>query len=206
MPPKKDSRRHAEVLDAAIALIRRKGLDGTSIQDIADAVGIKKGSLLNYFASKAELAELIQDRFTEIATDRIAEIAGRDEIGPERRLRELLKFHAEHCAIHISSPVLVSFMQLWAPIDSELGARQLAVRERYESHFRDELKACVRQRIIRKVDVGVLTPTLMGAVSWTAFWYRPEQHGPLGALVEKQIDWWLDGLRPRSGTKTGARA
>ena len=36
---------------------------GTSFQDIVDAVGIKKGSLVNYFRPKAELAELIQARF-----------------------------------------------------------------------------------------------------------------------------------------------
>jgi len=197
VPPKKDPKRHAQVLDAAIALVRQKGIEGTSVQDIADAVGIKKGSVINYFSSKAELVELIQERFTEIATEAITEISDRDDLGPERKLRELLRFHAEHCAVRVSSPVLVSFMQLWAPMGTELGARQLEIREAYEGHFKEQLRACVRKRIIRKVDVDLLTHTMVGAMSWTAFWYDEAVHGPLGPIVEKQIDLWFDGLRPR---------
>lgn len=196
MPPKRDPKRHAEVLDAAIKLVREKGIEATSVQDIADAVGIKKGSVINYFSSKAELVELIEQRFTEIATDGIAAILD-THAGPEQKLRALLRFHAEHCAINMSSPVLLSFMQLWAPMASELGQRQLEIRETYEDAFRDQISACMRKRIIRKVDVEVLSHTIVGAMSWTAFWYDAERHGPLGPIVDKQIDVWFDGLRPR---------
>ena len=196
MPPKRDPKRHAEVLDAAIKLVREKGIEATSVQDIADAVGIKKGSVINYFSSKAELVELIEQRFTEIATDGIAAILD-THAGPEQKLRALLRFHAEHCAINMSSPVLLSFMQLWAPMASELGQRQLEVRETYEDAFRDQISACMRKRIIRKVDVEILSHTIVGAMSWTAFWYDAERHGPLGPIVDKQIDVWFDGLRPR---------
>lgn len=196
MPPKKDSHRHAEVLDAAIRLVREKGIQATSIQDIADAVGIKKGSVINYFSSKAELVELIQERFTTIATEGLSALV-EDEDGPEEKLRALLRFHAEHCALNMSSPVLLSFMQLWAPMKSELGKRQLDIRDGYEDAFREQIRACMRKRIIRKVDVDVLSHTMVGAMSWMAFWYDPEQHGPIGPIVDKQVDLWFDGLRPR---------
>lgn len=42
MPPRRDPQKHAEVLDAAIKLIRQKGIEGTSLQDVADAVNLKK--------------------------------------------------------------------------------------------------------------------------------------------------------------------
>jgi AcrR family transcriptional regulator len=152
--------------------------------------------VINYFSSKAELVELIEERFTIIATEGIGTIVHGDG-GPEEKLRALLRFHAEHCAINMSSPVLVSFMQLWAPMDSEVGARQLEIRETYEDAFRDQIRACMRKRIIRKVDVEQLSHTMVGAMSWTAFWYDAERHGPLGPIVDKQIDIWFDGLRPR---------
>jgi AcrR family transcriptional regulator len=202
LPPKKDSKRHTEVLDAAIRLVREKGIDATSIQDIADAVGIKKGSVINYFSSKAELVELIEERFTGIATEGISAIVD-NESGPEETLRALLRFHAEHCAINMSSPVLLSFMQLWAPMQSELGARQLEIRETYEDAFRGQIRACMRKRIIRKVNVDHLSHTMVGAMSWTAFWYDAERDGPLGPVVDKQIDIWFDGLRPRPRVAKG---
>ena len=57
-PPKKSKpprRRQSEILEAAAVVFREKGYESTSIQDIADAVGILKGSLYYYIDSKEEL-------------------------------------------------------------------------------------------------------------------------------------------------------
>jgi AcrR family transcriptional regulator len=197
VPPRRDDERHEQVLDAAVALIRQKGMEGTSLQDVADAVGIKKGSLANYFSTKAELADLVQERFTEIANEQLNAIAQRKDLGPEERLCELLRFHAEHCALRMSSPVMVSFMHLWAPANTDLGRRQLEIREQYESVFREQIVACVRKRIFRKVDVDIVVHGLVGMMTWTAFWYDADKCGPLGPLIDQQIDMCLRGLRPR---------
>lgn len=178
-------------------LIRQKGLEGTSLQDVADAVGIKKGSLANYFSTKAELADLVQARFTEIANEELSAIAQREDLGPEEKLVALLRFHAEHCALRMSSPVLVSFMHLWAPASTDLGRRQLAIREQYESMFREQVAACVRKRIFRKIDIDIVVHGLVGMMTWTAFWYDADKCGPLGPLIDMQIDMCLRGLRPR---------
>lgn len=200
MAPVRDINKHEEVLDAAIELIRRKGIVGTSFQDIADAVGIKKGSLVNYFRSKAELAELIQARFTRVAQELIGTIVARDDLGPEDKLRELLYFHAEHCALRLSSPVLVSIMQLWEPASTAQGRRQLEIRDEYESVFRDQVAMCVRKRIFRKVDIVKTVRGMTGMMSWTAFWYDVEQHGPLRSHVDVLIDICFRGLEPRPRT------
>lgn len=201
MAPIRDTKRHEEVLDAAIELIRRKGIEGTSFQDIADAVGIKKGSLINYFSSKAELADLIQARFTRVAQQLLKDIVEREDLGPEEKLRELLYFHAEHCALRLSSPVLVSFMQLWEPASTPQGRRQLEIRDGYETVFRDLVATCVRKRVFRKVDVATAVRGMTGMMSWTAFWYDAEQHGPLRPLVDSLIDICFRGLEPRPRTR-----
>lgn len=197
MPPRRDPQKHAEVLDAAIKLIRQKGIEGTSLQDVADAVNLKKGSLVTYFGSKSDLADLVQARFTRIAELELAEIAERLVDDPETRLRELLQFHAEHCTLHMSSPVLVSFMQLWAPPASPTGRKQLEIRRQYQSVFEEAVAECSRKRVFRKVDPELVVNGLMGAMSWCAFWYAEETHGPLRPLVDKLIDMAFVGLRPR---------
>ncbi len=51
----------AQLLVAATRLFAERGFDGTALQDIADAVGIRKPSLLHHFASKDDLRLAVLD-------------------------------------------------------------------------------------------------------------------------------------------------
>ena len=48
--------RREQILDAAVALFSEKGIDGTSVRDIARAVGVTEGLLYHYFEGKDALA------------------------------------------------------------------------------------------------------------------------------------------------------
>jgi AcrR family transcriptional regulator len=47
--------RRREIIEAAAEIFHRKGYSETSVQDIAEAVGILKGSLYYYIDSKEDL-------------------------------------------------------------------------------------------------------------------------------------------------------
>jgi TetR/AcrR family transcriptional regulator len=53
--PKSSLATPEQILAAATRLFAARGYDGTSLQDVADAVGIRKQSLLYHFPSKEEL-------------------------------------------------------------------------------------------------------------------------------------------------------
>ena len=59
------------VLDAAIAVLARKGVSGASVQDIADAAGLSKGAVHYHFASKDELLARVLDRCCEVTEERV---------------------------------------------------------------------------------------------------------------------------------------
>lgn len=50
-----------QILSEATRLFARKGFDGTTVQEVAEAVGIRKPSLLYHFASKDELRQAVLD-------------------------------------------------------------------------------------------------------------------------------------------------
>jgi AcrR family transcriptional regulator len=52
----------AGILDKAAALFARRGFSKTSIQDVADAVGLSKAGLLHHFLSKDALYAAVLDR------------------------------------------------------------------------------------------------------------------------------------------------
>ena len=53
-----------KVLDAAEALLQHCGYNGFSFDDVGELVGIKKSSIQHYFATKAELACVVTQRYT----------------------------------------------------------------------------------------------------------------------------------------------
>lgn len=59
-PAKSDGRQtRAAVMRAALDLFAQKGYFGTSLRDIATAVGVRESALYNYFASKEQLFEAL---------------------------------------------------------------------------------------------------------------------------------------------------
>jgi AcrR family transcriptional regulator len=59
------------VLDAAIAVLAKKGVAGTSVQDIADSAGLSKGAVHYHFESKDELLARVLDRCCEVIETKI---------------------------------------------------------------------------------------------------------------------------------------
>ncbi|HVH45411.1 MAG TPA: TetR/AcrR family transcriptional regulator [Labilithrix sp.] len=68
---KKSEVSRSQVLDAAIAVLAKKGIAGTSVQDIADGAGLSKGSVHYHFESKEELFARVLDRCCEVVEARI---------------------------------------------------------------------------------------------------------------------------------------
>ncbi len=60
-----------QVLDAAIAVLAKKGVTGTSVQDIADGAHLSKGAVHYHFESKDELLERVLGRCCEVVEARV---------------------------------------------------------------------------------------------------------------------------------------
>jgi AcrR family transcriptional regulator len=59
-PPNADGQRTRQaILDAALALFAEKGYFGTSLRDVAGAVGVRESALYNYFPGKEALFEAL---------------------------------------------------------------------------------------------------------------------------------------------------
>src|SRR5437667_6530190 len=90
MPPSNVREDMREViLDAADRLIERFGYKKMTMDDLAQEVGIGKGTIYLYFPSKEEVALSCFERTTRRIQDRLRSIAVSGEL-PETRLREML--------------------------------------------------------------------------------------------------------------------
>ncbi len=78
--------REQQILDAALAVFAQKGYGDTRIGDIADAVGIAKGTIYLYFESKEALFEAVFLRIFEAITAPLADVAADPDMSPGDKL------------------------------------------------------------------------------------------------------------------------
>lgn len=81
--------RHA-LLDAAELVFERRGVAGTSLQEVAEAAGLTRGAVYWHFRDKADLFNAMMDRAVLPFEPHWLEPAADDAADPMGRLRELL--------------------------------------------------------------------------------------------------------------------
>jgi AcrR family transcriptional regulator len=81
----------AEILLKSSDVFRVKGYHNTSMQDLAEACGLLKGSLYYHFPSKEMLMKNLLISIQKYMEERIFPIAQDENLTPEERMGELLK-------------------------------------------------------------------------------------------------------------------
>src|ERR687893_1318670 len=76
--------RRAAILDAALETFARRGYNGASIDEIAQAAGISKALIYEHFPSKKDLHVSLLERHTQEIFVRLAQTADTDEPGDVR--------------------------------------------------------------------------------------------------------------------------
>src|SRR5512136_2787088 len=85
--------REEELLQAATRLFKEQGYRNTSMQDLADALGMQKASLYYYIKSKEDLLRRLLEHAFSLVQSRIDEIYAMD-LSPTDKLRLALRNHA----------------------------------------------------------------------------------------------------------------
>ena len=84
------SDRHTLIVEQAAELFATKGIAGTKVRDIADAVGVLSGSLYHYFPSKDAIAEVIVTRYLDDLTSEYESLLG-TPTDPRKQLTGLVE-------------------------------------------------------------------------------------------------------------------
>src|SRR6476620_1573839 len=87
MAARSTPRRDQEVLSAAARVFRARGYADSSVQHVADELGILKGSLYHYISSKEELLFRLLDGTHEDVSRILEEVEAQEGLAPLDRLR-----------------------------------------------------------------------------------------------------------------------
>src|SRR5881275_1939028 len=164
------SARRSELTRAAARLFAEKGYHGTSIGDLAEAMGVQKGSLYAHIRSK-------EDLLWEVAREGAAAFhAALDEIAEElpatEKIRLALRAHLRVVAEQLDAATV--FIREWRYLEGERRDEFLAERRRYEERFRAFFREG-RELGELRTDLDDATATLLAlsAANWAYTWLRP---------------------------------
>src|SRR6478735_919615 len=184
------STRKSELTRQAARLFAEKGYHGTSIGDLAEAMGVQKGSLYAHIDAKADL---LWDVARDGAAAFHAALDGVDETLPAaEKIRLALRAHLRVVAEQLD--VATVFIREWRYLEGERREEFLAERRRYEERFRALFREG-RERSELRTDLDDATATLLAlsAANWTYTWIRPETD--TGELADRFYEVLLDGMR-----------
>lgn len=164
--PHADSRL-PKVLDEAARLFRTRGFEGTSVRDIARAVGILPGSLYCHFETKEALLVAVYVKGVQQITDAVR-AAVETQADPWDRLEAACVAHLE-AILHDDdyAQVVVRVRPGDVPVAHE---SLIDLRNQYEALFAELIQALP---LARGTDRRVLRLMLIGAMNWSQTWYRP---------------------------------
>lgn len=163
--------RDREVIEAAVKIFWEKGYANTSVQDVADALGMLKGSLYYYIDSKERLLEKIfDDSHAELSA--IAEAATSGEGPAESRTARFLYDYALWTLTHLERAGLYAREWRYA---SEVLKTSLAEQQRfYDRTLRGLLVAGQKEgSLSAEVDPRAASLFIWAAFTGLPDWYRP---------------------------------
>lgn len=183
--------REDQLLEAATKLFKEKGYHNTSMQDLADALGVQKGSLYYYIDSKAELLRRLLERATNFLGSRIDEVYATDLSSPDK-LRQALENHAQAMMNHLD--LVAVYLNEYRNLPPQRLEKALAVRKHYEQVLMQILQDGIDRGDFRPVNVKMAVFGLLGMLNWTHQWFSPNGEFSSQEIAAILADLALHGL------------
>jgi len=184
------STRRDDLTRIAARLFAEKGYHGTSTADLADAMGVQKGSLYAHIESKADL-------LWEVAREGAAAFHAALDAVPEEgpvleRIRDALRGHLRVVAEQLD--VATVFTREWRYLDGKYGEEIVSERRRYEARWRTLFREGVESGDLRTdLDAGAATLLVLSAANWAYTWLDPGRD--TDALADRFLAILVDGMR-----------
>jgi AcrR family transcriptional regulator len=182
--------RRSELTRQAARLFAEKGYHGTSIGDLAAAMGVQKGSLYAHINSKQDLLyETMADgaRAFHGGLDAIP-----DEASATEKIRLALRSHLQVVADQLD--VATVFVQEWRYLEGERREEIVAERRRYEERIRAYFREGRDLGELRTdLDEATAALVVLSAANWAYTWLQPGRN--TDELADGFFVLLVDGMR-----------
>jgi AcrR family transcriptional regulator len=184
--------RRAEILDTFVRHVAEYGYERTNLGDIADELGMSKGTIVHHFGTKAQLLRELEENYMSQQLDAVRALWQQFD-RPDERVAALM--YASALLQVVSRDATVATQREVVQLSDDPAMREVRkLRSEMQQMTVDEMLRGIDGNIFRPVDAEIATFQLWGSMQWMWVWFdakgtrTPEE---VGAVF---VDVFLGGL------------
>ncbi|HET6736297.1 TetR/AcrR family transcriptional regulator [Mycobacterium sp.] len=190
-----------QMYETAVKLFALRGFAGTSLQDIADEMGITRPALYYYVESKDDILAKLVTEITETNTAEILDLATDSNLEPVARLSRIAYVMAYNRALHPTRFLL---------LERSEGELSEGLAKVHEENKRAMLRSII-ELIKQGIDRGQFRPVnprsaalaVIGMCNWVAWWFHEDDRSVAKQVAIEIADMAVASLLQSSARNTG---
>jgi len=187
------TRRRGEILNAAMGVIVHKGFLETSMREIAEAAGVGKSTLYDYFPSKDEIMiAYVVDEVERLTAQAQAIIA--QDISVREKFRRIWHNHLQSMLANKHMYIKISFEAQRLSLESQ--QRIQVHRHAYQDMLCELVEEGIRQGEFRPVNPLLAIRGMFSLVTPMVYTSRPT--GSPEQMLEEGLDIIFNGLEAKT--------
>jgi TetR/AcrR family transcriptional regulator, cholesterol catabolism regulator len=185
--------RKRDILDTFAEMVAERGYDEVSLRDIAEALGMSKGTILHHYGSKDRLLEQVHAEYMRRRLDEAYVIQERFSTAAERLaglVFQLLLAQRDDRASTVAFAREITRFQ-----SDPLMGNVREMRNEYFGIVRDVIQSGMDDGVFRRCgEPAVIALQMFGMCNWMWSWMRPEGRWTLYEIADTYVATFLGGL------------
>lgn len=184
--------RKEQIEQTATALFKNRGFSATSMRDLANALGIEAASIYSHIRSKEEILQRVCFRMANEFFEAIDQADIRKASASDR-LQAAITAHVQVLTKNTEASAV--FLYEWRHLSEPHHTEFLALRDRYEMHFREIIRAGISTGEFKVPDEKFAVLTILSGLNWIHTWYKPEGKMNAEEIATNLATMLLNGLK-----------
>jgi TetR/AcrR family transcriptional regulator, cholesterol catabolism regulator len=202
---RRSDQRWSEIVEGAARVFNRLGYAQTSLEDVAQQVGINRATLYYYVGTKAELLVSVLTRPVLQITEDVREIRDLD-LPPRAKLELAIARHMQNLADNYPQLFIFLAENMHVMANTMDHDMEIAAQE-YGEIFTDIIREGMESGAFRRdIDPHLVMLGIVGMCNWTHRWFQPRGPYSLPGIGEQFSRMVIDGLVQTPSAKRRASA
>ncbi len=183
-------RRRKEIAHTSVRLFLKKGFNETSMREVAEAAGIGKSTLYDYFPSKEDILLSFAEAELQRLTEQVKEIVDQ-KTGAQEKLRRIMFAYMDYLAENEEFYLKLSYEV--QRLGQESLERIQSKRHAFQDLLRNILEEGIREGCFRRVDTLLATRVILTALTPAIYATRPS--GSRQQMMKEAFTLMLKGIQ-----------